>query len=170
MSGRSRHLMAILLLLLAVALVVWGCGGGEEVTTTSLTGGVTTTLPSGGSSSSADKLLDKPLATTEDTPGEYLDAVDQGRPVVLLFYVTGGTDDTKVLDSVTQLQAAFQDYVFLLYDYSAPDAYGDLSTLLKVNYPPELVLVDGVGNVKEIWNGYVDEGTLNQSLVNLGQG
>ncbi len=41
--------------------------------------------------------------------------------------------------------------------------------LLEVGYPPELVLVDGLGIPREIWNGYVDEGTLNQSLVNLGQ-
>ena len=47
--------------------------------------------------------------------------------------------------------------------------YGDLSTLLKVQYPPKVVLVDGTGTIQEIWNGYVDEGSLNQSLVNLGQ-
>jgi len=89
--------------------------------------------------------------------------------VVLLFYVPGSTDDVQVMDSLSILQPEFDQYVFLLYDYSKPAAYGDLSTLLNVNYPPELVMVDGLGIVRRIWNGFVDEGTINQDLVNLGQ-
>jgi hypothetical protein len=114
-------------------------------------------------------VLGKPLPISESTPDEYRQAVEQGKPVVLLFYVPGSVDDVQVLDSLTALQPDFDQYVFLLYDYSMPNEYGDLSTLLNVNYPPELVLVDALGIPREIWNGYVDEGTLNQSLVNLGQ-
>lgn len=170
MSGRSTHLMAVLIVLLFAVTLSWGCAGGDEVITTPTTIVVTPTLPPGGSTGNADDLLLTRLTTTDDTPTEYVEAVKQGRPVVLLFYVTGGADDTNVLESITRLQQAFGDYVFLLYDYKTPGVYGDLSTLLKVSYPPELVLVDGTGTIRGIWNGYVDEGTLNQSLVNLGQG
>ncbi|MFH0917453.1 MAG: hypothetical protein V1912_13545 [bacterium] len=168
MSGRST-LLAVLIVLLLAATLSLGCGGGDEVITTSSTIAVTPTLPPGGSTGTVNDLLFTSLTTTEDTPREYVEAVEQGRPVVLLFYVTGSADDASVLESLTRLQSAFGDYVFLLYDYKTPSVYGDLSTLLKVSYPPELVLVDGTGTIQEIWNGYVDEGTLNQSLVNLGQ-
>jgi len=47
--------------------------------------------------------------------------------------------------------------------------YGDLSTLLGVTYPPELILIDRAGIIRQVWNGFVDEGSLNQSLVNLGR-
>jgi hypothetical protein len=165
---RGTYLIVVLLLLAWTIGVVAGCGGGEETTTTTKNA-VATTVGSSGSTDSKDDLLGKPLATTDSTPAEYTEAIEQGRPVVLLFYVPGSVDDVQVLDSLTALQEDFDDYVFLLYDYSVPSSYGDLSTLLEVNYPPELVLVDGLGIPREIWNGYVDEGTLNQGLVNLGQ-
>jgi hypothetical protein len=169
MSGRRTHFVAVLIVLLSAAALSWGCGGGTA-TTTSSSIVVTPTVPSDGSAGKANDLVGTQLETTEDTPSEYVEAVKQGRPVVVLFYVTGSVDDAKVLENVTQLQQAFSDYVFLLYDYKTASAYGNLSTLLKVNYPPELILVDGTGTVQEIWNGYIDEGTLNQSLVNLGKG
>jgi hypothetical protein len=160
--------MVFLLLLAWAAVVVAGCGGGEETTTTTKKA-VATTVHSSGSKSNAEEVLGKPLQTSDATPAEYREAIEQGRPVVLLFYVPGSVDDVQVLDSLTALQPDFDEYVFLVYDYSIPSAYGDLSTLLKVDYPPETVLVDGLGIPREIWNGFVDEGTLNQSLVNLGQ-
>lgn len=169
MSGRRTHVMLVLIVLLSAAALSWGCGSGQAIVTSSSVV-VTATVPAGGSAGNANDLVDTQLKTTEDTPSEYVEAVKQGRPVVILFYVTGSVDDAKVLENVTLLQDAFEGYLFLLYDYKTPGAYGDLSTLLKVNYPPELVLVDGTGTIRGIWNGYIDEGTLNQSLVNLGQG
>jgi hypothetical protein len=169
MSRRGTYLTVVLLLVALAAVVTVGCSGGDEETSTTVKRAVTTTEKASGSAASANEVLGKPLETTDSTPVEYTEAIEQGRPVVLLFYVAGSTDDVQVLDSLSTLQPDFDQYVFLLYDYSRPAAYGDLSTLLKVNYPPELVLVDGLGVVRRIWNGFVDEGTINQDLVNLGQ-
>jgi hypothetical protein len=168
MFRRGTYLIAVLLLVASAAILLAGCAGEDETTTTTVRV-VPTTVQSGASTSSAEDVLGKPIPISESTPDEYRQAVEQGKPVVMLFYVPGSVDDVEVLDSVTALQPDFDEYVFLLYDYSMPDEYGDLSTLLQVNYPPELVLVDALGIPREIWNGYVDEGTLNQSLVNLGQ-
>lgn len=168
MFRRSIQPATLLTILVLVVVFAWGCGsGGDELTTT--TGGVVTTSPSPGTTT-ANGLIGNQLKTSDSTPKEYVDAIAQAHPVVILFYVTAGADDAKVLASITALQPQFANYVFLLYDYKTPDSYGDLSTLLKVDYPPELVLVDSGGYVREIWNGYVDQGTLNQSLVNLGTG
>ena len=120
--------------------------------------------------SAVEDLLLTKLAVTKDTPEEYVAAVGQARPVAMLFYVPGNVDDAKVLETFKAVQADFPEYTFLTYDYKTPSAYGDLSMLLKVNYPPEIVLVDRGGTVRNIWNGYVDEGTLKQCLINLGQG
>jgi len=170
MFRRSSHLMTVLIVFVVAGALSWGCGGGQADTTSSSVVVTSTLPPAGGSTGNANDLVDTQLKPTLDSPSEYRDAFDQGRPVVILFYVTGNADDASVLESVTQLQPAFKDYVFLLYDYKTPSVYGDLSTLLNVSYPPELVLVDGTGTIKEIWNGYIDEGTLNQGLVNIGQG
>ena len=169
MSGRSKQLVSFLTILGLMAVFAWGCGGGTATPTTTV--GVVTTAPSTGvTQPPVNGLIGTKLKTTDSTPKEYVDAVAQGNPVVVLFYVTGQADDTKVRDSVTALQASFPNYAFLLYDYKTPDSYGDLSSLLKVTYPPELILVDGTGVVKEILNGYVDQGTINQKLVNLAAG
>ena len=170
MSRRSRQLAALLTILTLVAVFAWGCGSGGSQTTTTTAAGVVTTAPASASTTPANSIIGKKIKTTDSSPKAYLDAVAQGHPVAILFYGTSGADDAKVLASVTSLQPQFPNYVFLLYDYKTPDSYGDLSTLLKVNYPPELVLVDGTGVVKQIWNGYVDQGTINQSLVNLAAG
>ncbi len=167
MSRRSRQLAALLTIVALMAVFAWGCGsGGDETPTTTV--GVVTTTPSSGSTAPANSVVGMTLKTSASTPKEYVDAIAQGHPVVLLFYVAGGADDAKVLASVTSLQPQFPNYVFLLYDYKTPDSYGDLSTLLKVNYPPELILVNGAGVVAQVFNGYLDQGTINQSLVNLG--
>jgi hypothetical protein len=169
MSRRSRQLAALLTVLLLVAVFAWGCGsGGGESTTTTGGDGAATTLPPVATSTPGNTLVGTQLKTTDSTPREYVDAIAQGHPVVILFYVSAGADDAKVLDSISSLQPSFPNYVFLLYDHQLPDSYGDLSTLLKVSYPPELIYLDSTGTIKEIWNGYVDRGTINQSLVNLG--
>ena len=167
MPQRSTQSAALLMILLLVVFAAWGCGGGEEETNTSAPAAPANpaTTPAGGGS---EALVGKQLVTTSNTPSEYVDAVEAAIPVVVVFYVPGGVDDQKVLESVTTLQADFPDYTFLLYDFADPVAYGDLSTLLKVDYPPAVILVDGAGYVDAVWNGYVDEGTLNQEFVNLG--
>ena len=133
MSRRSAPFIAVLILLMVAGAVSWGCGGEEATTTSSNAAVTTTTFPGGGGSDGGtNELLNTRLKTTPDTPSEYVEAVKQGRPVVLLFYVSGSVDDGRVLESLNRLQPNFTDYVFLLYDYRTPNAYGDLSTLLKV--------------------------------------
>jgi hypothetical protein len=164
MSGRGRQLIVVLLIL-AVTLLTTGCfgGGGSTVTTQrsstggSSSGGTTGTLEEGGQ-----------LSLIEGLPTEFTDALGKS-PIVVLFYVSGSADDEAVLNTVNQLRSSFSAYAFLLYDYKDPNAYGTLAQLLSVDYPPYLVLIDASGVAQKIFKGFVDEGTLNQSLVNLGR-
>ncbi len=171
MSGRNRQWTVLLLVALGMALFLWGCGGDDGAATTDssvLKTTQTTAKPSVGSAVEALRLTK--LAVTDDTPEEVVASIGQARPVVVLFYVPGNVDDAKVLEAFNTVSPEFPEYTFLIYDYKTPDAYGDLSMLLQVNYPPETVLIDRGGTVRDIWNGYVDEGTLRQSLINLGEG
>jgi hypothetical protein len=171
MSRRSRQRAVLLLLAVGLVVFLWGCGGSGQSSTTpsTLVSTPHVTAPQSVGSAVEDLLLTK-LAVTQDTPEEYVAAIGQARPVVMLFYVPGNVDDAKVLETFKALAPEFPEYTFLAYDFKTPSAYGDLSMLLQVNYPPEIVLVDQGGTVRGIWNGYVDEGTLKQCLINLGQG
>jgi hypothetical protein len=164
---RSRQLSALLLLMALSLVFASGCGGGEEATTTTSLGGSTpTSAPS--NPSQGDSHIGEGVNLTDVLPAEFREAYGN-RPILVLFYVPGGVDDESVLQSVQALRNSFSDYLFLLYDYSMPEAYGDLSTVLNVDYQPQVTLIDRLGLRREVWSGYVDKGTLNQSLVNLGR-
>jgi hypothetical protein len=171
MARHSRQWVLALVVAIGLATFLAGCGGSGSngSTDTSILSTAPTTAPRSVGSAVEDLLLTK-VAVTSDTPQEYVAAIGQARAVAILFYVPGNVDDSKVLDAFKSVQAGFPDYTFLAYDYKTPSAYGDLSMLLQVNYPPEIVLIDKAGTVRNIWNGYVDEGTLKQCLINLGQG
>jgi hypothetical protein len=167
MLGRSSRRSIVLLVVAVAAMVVTSCGGGGGETTSTSGAVVVTTLPSGGAGGE-NPLIGTAIAPTVDTPSAFVD-VYQTQPVVVLFYVSGGADDVRVLENLQQLQPSFGAYTFFSYEYSDSEKYGDLSTLLAVDYPPMMFLFDRTGIIRQVWSGYVDQGSLNQSLVNLGR-
>ena len=172
-SIRSRQrfvLVGILALSLAVAIA--GCGGGGGATTTTAAApragaGPATTVAPG---TAVNPLIGQPLTPTQNTPAEIADAISQHRPLVILFYVPGGADDGVVLDEIKALETKYRDVTFALYDFKDPKSYGDLGILLNTDYPPQSVFIDTRGFVYDVRTGYVDEGTLNQQVVNIRQG
>lgn len=168
MSGRRTQLIVVLLLT-TIALLATGCfGGGGSSQTTTLN-----TLPlvsgSGGAGGSQGTLSQsQPLTAGQGLPSDFTNALAK-RPIVVLFYVSGNADDKSVYDAVTRLKSSFSQYAFLLYDYKNPSAYGTLAQFLHVDYSPYLVLIDSSAVPRTVLKGFVDEGTLNQSLVNLGR-
>jgi hypothetical protein len=167
MLGRSSRRLVVLLIVGLAAFFLSSCGGGSEDTTSTTTGGVMTTLPSGGSGG-VDARIGWQILPTADSPQAFVD-VYQTQPVVALFYVPGGRDDETVLENLGALHPSFGAYTFFTYNYSDPEAYGDLATLFAVDYSPLIVMIDRKGIIRTIWSGFVDQGSLNQSLVNLGR-
>ncbi|GAB4243879.1 MAG: hypothetical protein Kow00122_00010 [Thermoleophilia bacterium] len=169
MTRFPRWVPVVLTGLLAVAAA--GCGGGGEPTSTVST--APAVAPPSSEQGPADPFaaaIDTPLRPTEETPAEVKEAIEQHRALVVAFYVTGGTDDGQVLDALKSLRTKYPDVTFALYDYKAPSTYGDLSRLLPVDYPPEVIFIDTSGVIRKVTSGYVDEGTLNQLVVNIRQG
>ena len=149
--------------------VLSGCGGGGTTTTVSVPP-VTQAPPVAGdatANTATSGIVGYTLQVTPNTPADVKSALEQNQPVVLLFYAPGGSDDTKVLQSLTKLTPQFPIAFIAQYDYRAPDTYGDLGSVLQVGYLPTTVLIDASATVTQVFSGFVDEGTLNQSLVNL---
>ena len=166
MFSRSAQWTSVLILVVCVALLVGGCfgGGGDSDTTTQTTG----TVPTGSVGTGDGPGEGSVLEATADDPADFANALGS-RPIVILFYIPGNADDTKVLDTVNKLRTAFNSYTFLLYDYKNPEAYGALAQELKVEYTPYVALIDATGVLQKVFVGFVDEGSLNQTLVNLGR-
>ena len=163
---RSRQLWAIVLLLALTVFIGAGCGGGDPATTTVSQGGSTPT--SGATTPTGVDTTDEGVDMIGGVPAEFATSFGE-RPIVVLFYVPGGVEDERVLKTLKELRSSFSDYTFLMYDYSVPDAYGDLSKDLHIAYQPQVVMIDRSGITQYVWSGFVDKGSLNQSLVNLGR-
>jgi hypothetical protein len=164
---RWMSLCAAIVVLAGLSLS--GCGGGGGATTT--TAPPVTAAPGGGAvvpvTPGAAAVAPVTLKATDNTPADVKSALEQKKPLVLMFYSPGGSDDTKVLQSLTKLTPRFPTAFISQYDYKAPDTYGDLGQVLRVGNLPSVVLIDASANVTQVFTGFVDEGTLNQSMVNL---
>jgi hypothetical protein len=110
------------------------------------------------------------LTATDDTPFEVAQALTRQEPVVVLFYVAGGSDDQPVRDALSRIAARYPDIMFALYDYKLPDAYGDLAAVLRVDYTPYAVFIGSDATVRYVTTGFVDEAVLQQYVDNLQQG
>jgi hypothetical protein len=166
MTRRTYRLSAAMVGVGLLICALTGCfGSGEDaVDTTS-----PATLPASDTTSSSLTASSADDSTLVDgLPRQYVEALGT-RPIVVLFYVPAGVDDEKVLGIVRELRTAFSNYTFLTYDYRIPSAYGDLSKILKIDYQPEIVLIDRHGAVQKVWSGYVDKASVNQTLITLGR-
>jgi hypothetical protein len=178
MHRRNVRFAALLTIIVMVGAFAWACGGDDtsmpaatphipQVDTQVNTGPPATDDPTRHAAGTHPLIGERIVPVPTDTlPAEFTDALEE-KPIVLFFYVPGGFDDERVYESLQTLRGSFGRYEFLTYEYSSSDLYEDLSTLLDVGYPPHLVLIDETGTVADVWNGYVDQGSLNQSLVNL---
>jgi hypothetical protein len=165
---RWMSLCATIVVLAGLSLS--GCGGGGDDTATTVAPPVTAAPGGGAAAPVAPSAAAVPVAVlqaTENTPADVKSALEQNKPLVLMFYSPGGSDDTKVLQSLTKLTPRFPTAFISQYDYKAPDTYGDLGQVLQVGNLPSVVLIDASANVTQVFTGFVDEGTLNQSMVNL---
>jgi hypothetical protein len=164
---RWMSLCAAIVVLAGLSLS--GCGGGGDDTATTVAPPVTAAPGGGVAVPAVPGAAAAPVAlkATENTPADVKSALEQNKPLVLMFYSPGGSDDTKVLQSLTKLTPRFPTAFISQYDYKAPDTYGDLGQVLGVGNLPSVVLIDASANVTQVFTGFVDEGTLNQSMVNL---
>lgn len=174
--ARLRRPFSGFLVLLAVAalLGVAGCGGGGEAQntpTTQVAAAPVATIPAANAlpPEQFSDLIGTKLAPSDQTPADVRKALSDGRPLALLVFVPASTDDDAVRAAFNKLKGQHKDVTFLAYDFKQPQKYGDLPQLLQVQYPPQLVFVDGEGVVRGALTGFADEATINQQVANIAQ-
>ena len=102
-----------------MAVLLWGCGGStssDTATTTNIlspaVGNTSSALSSGAAGTDSTSALrslntfDKLVipASAQDIPQDFKAAYDQAKPIVILFYVPGQPDDSRVLTSLQTLR------------------------------------------------------------------
>lgn len=154
---------------IAAALLFAGCGGGDtttEETSTTLAPPPITTVTTVPGKAFAE-LVGTELVAGDETPEDVRSGLEQHIPMVVAFFVTGGTDDTVVLQELDKLAVQFSDVDFYKFDYKIPAVYGDLAMQLQIDYPPQVAFIDSNGIIRGVTSGYADEGTLNQHVANI---
>lgn len=172
MRHRARRAYAVrvallsLVLLLGAAGVLTSAGCSDEPTTTTIAAVPTTT---GTTVPAADAPRLTQLVAEEETPLEVAQALTTRKPLVILVYVPGGTDDQLVKASLDALAPRYQDVSFVSYNFDEPESLGDLPSQLGSHYPPFAAFVDANGIVQYFTTGYADEAVFNQYVVNIRQ-
>lgn len=174
MTIKLLRLTATVLLLATVAFLFAGCGEEEQKapTVAPKTTGTTKASGTGGTSTSKPELLvDQLIVPTDQTPKDFRKSLESRRPIVVTFYMTGTTapaDDNKVRSAISNLEGRYRGQVDF-YDYLFSDAerFGDLTTLLKVNTTPTVVMINKQAKVQRAWTGYVDDKSLEQGISEI---
>ncbi|OPZ78627.1 MAG: hypothetical protein BWY79_00721 [Actinobacteria bacterium ADurb.Bin444] len=161
--ARTAWAAAWVIILLTFTLVLAaGCGDGTTPTTSAPVTPPTTHKSGAGP-------VGEQLVASDNTPVELAQALTTKNPVVILIYVAGGSSDELVRQSLTKIAPKFPDVTFLMYNYNNPKEYGDIVGSLGVHYPPFAAFVDKGNVVRYLTTGFVDEGVLNQYVVNIRQ-
>ena len=168
MARLLRAFAAMLLPAIAVFLLV-GCGGGssnEPTPATHASTSASATRNGGASNALPESLIGQVVVPTDLSPQQFKESVSNRRPVVVDFYMTGPSDDSQVRSAITSLESRYKGQVdFYDYLYTDGQSYGDLTSLLKVNTTPAVIIINRQAKVQIAWTGYVDSKSIEQGIV-----
>jgi len=111
------------------------------------------------------------LQQNTDTPGFVSKRLEEQRGMVLLIYVQGASADMEMVRSFNALKAKYAaDASFFSFESRDVTETGDLLDQLRVSDPPVLAIVDGAGQVSELYTGWVDQKVLEQRVADAVRG
>ena len=168
--SRFLRIPATMLMLAIVAFLFSACGGSDQSAAPPPVSH-TTSLKSSSSTDKPENLIGTVIAATDQSPQDFKSSLASRRPVVVLFYMTGPTDDNQVRSSIETLESRYKgDVDFYTYLYTDAQAYGDLTSLLKVDSTPSVIMINKQSKVQRAWSGYVDEKSLEQGVSEIMSG
>ncbi len=107
------------------------------------------------------------LKATDETPKFATSRLEQNRGMVLLVYVNGATADMEMLDYFKGLKQRYAaDTSFFDFESSEAGETGDILQQLRVSDPPMLAVIDGSGEVAQLYTGWISEAVMEQVISN----
>ncbi len=162
--------LAAALIPVFVAFLISGCGGAAA----GASNPPTAASHAAGASAKAsptdkpENLIGQAVSPTNQSPSDFQNSVKERRPVVVTFYMTGAADDNYVRTAITDLESQYTGQVdFEDYLFSDASSFGDLTSLLKVNTTPSVIMINKQAKVQRAWTGYVDKKSLQQGITEI---
>ena len=167
MSLLRKFLVTVSLMTL-VAFFLSGCGEekAEAPAKTSTKASTSKTSTSAASKDRPESLIDQVIVPTEQSPQDFKKSLENRRPVVVTFYLSGPSDDSQVRSYINKLESRFKGQAdFYTFLYTDGQKYGDLNIVLRVNTTPTVVIINKQAKVQRAWTGYADEESIEQGIV-----
>lgn len=172
---------ALVVALLALTLV--GCGGEEEAATEDTAATTTEEAVPAPAEAEDSAVLDRsgndsdiapgpfPSFTTTDTPAVFADKLEQGRPMLIVFYDTNQQVASSVLAEVESVMAEYRGLADLITfdvggDVNSPDVQAAVTyaSELGVASTPYVIMVDGGGYITWRSKGYTEQKILKREV------
>lgn len=183
--------VVIVAVAVVLALGLAGCGGGTEETAVPIdasapAAGAETSASAETSDTASEGEVFYPFPVTEETPASIKSALDNGEPMILLFFDADQkvTDDVRKQINTAAKEAEIDLYTFNMGEYATVDAEGmievDEEALkadpagqalvatareLGVAFVPFTVIVDYQGQVVFKQAGFIDAGLLERQVT-----
>jgi hypothetical protein len=111
------------------------------------------------------------LTPTAETPAFITSRLQEQRPIVLLVYCEGASDDMDMLDYFDDVRALYgADSSFMSFEARQTTELGDTLQQLRVSNPPVLAVIRGSGEVAELYTGWIGRKVMEQVVADAVRG
>ena len=111
------------------------------------------------------------ITPTDETPPFIADRLAEQRGIVLLVYVQGASDDMEMLSYFKTVKAQYSaDSSFFSFEAVKTTELGDTLDQMRVSDPPVLAIIDGNGEVAELYTGWIGLKVMEQRVADAVRG
>ena len=111
------------------------------------------------------------ITPTDETPEFIAESLAEQQGIVLLVYVQGASDDMEMLSYFNTVKAQYAaDSSFFSFEAVKTTELGDTLGQLRASNPPVLAIIDGNGEVSELYTGWIGLKVMEQRVADAVRG
>lgn len=111
------------------------------------------------------------ITPTDETPDFIAESLAEQQGIVLLVYVQGASDDMEMLSYFNTVKAQYAaDSSFFSFEAIKTTELGDTLGQLRASNPPVLAIIDGNGEVSELYTGWIGLKVMEQRVADAVRG
>ncbi len=111
------------------------------------------------------------ITPTDETPDFIAESLAEQQGIVLLVYVQGASDDMEMLSYFNTVKAQYAaDSSFFSFEAVKTTELGDTLGQLRASNPPVLAIIDGNGEVSELYTGWIGLKVMEQRVADAVRG
>lgn len=111
------------------------------------------------------------IVPTDDTPKFITKRLEEKRGIVLFVYCQGAADDMEMLSYFNKIKIQYAgDSSFMSFEARESKFLGDTLEQLRVSNPPILAIINGDGEVEQMYTGWIGYKVMEQEIADAVRG